>query len=537
MNENKILFITCVNDEVLYQKSLSYIKNLQVPDSIEIEIVAIRNAKSMTSAYNEAMLNSDSKYKIYLHQDVCIQNTNFIFNILDVFKSDLQIGLIGMVGAKIIPVSGIWWEDHLKVGKVYDSHSGAMELLNFNEIKDLYTVVKGIDGLIMITQYDLPWREDIFDGWHFYDLSQSVEFMRKEFKVVVPKQQTAWCIHDCGHVNTANGFDKYRNKFLDNYSKDILPFVSILIPTYNQTCYLKQAIDSALNQSYRNTEIIICDDSTTNDVQDLIKKYMLKSNKIKYINNGGPCGLRGVINMEKCFATSSGEYISYLLHDDLYNLNKIDRMINYFLYDDTLSLITSYRKMINANGDYLGDNFRTICQYPYDIRLTGEEAGRKILFSMINYIGELSTAIFKRNVLNLDIINYPITDYDKYKIHSLVDISLWLKLLRKGTMIYIAEPLSNFRIHNSQNTYNEILGFWASIDFFKLIISSYENKVFIKSRKELLESILAWYKEYSGDLIKFSNYYNDRNDDNPEILELRDEYKNCFTKFQNILLE
>ena len=41
--------------------------------------------------------------------------------------------------------------------------------------------VKGIGGLIMITQYDIPWRDDIFDGWHFYDASQSIEFIRKGF--------------------------------------------------------------------------------------------------------------------------------------------------------------------------------------------------------------------------------------------------------------------------------------------------------------------------------------------------------------------
>ncbi|MCB2295463.1 glycosyltransferase [Clostridium algoriphilum] len=537
MEENKIVFITCVNDENLYQKSLSYIKKLKVPEYMEIEMIAIRNAKSMTSAYNEAMLKNNSKYKVYLHQDLYIQNTNFIFDILDIFKTDLKIGLIGMVGAKIIPVSGIWWEDHRKVGKVYDSHSGIIELLNFNEIKDLYTQVKGIDGLLMITQYDLPWREDIFDGWHFYDLSQSIEFVRKGLNVVVSKQEPAWCIHDCGYVNTANGFDEYRNKFLDYYSKDILPLVSILIPAYNQTCYLKQALDSALNQSYRNTEIIICDDSTTNYVKELVEQYILKSNKIKYINSGDPCGFRGKLTIEKCLAISSGEYISYLLQDDLYNLNKIDRMINYFLYDDTLSLITSYRRMINENGKYLSDNVRTIRQYPYDIRLTGEEAGRKILFSIINYIGEQTTAIFRRNMMEFDIINCTTTDYDKNKIHCLIDVSLWLKLLKRGNMIYISEPLSNFRIHNPQNSNDDILVFWASIDFFNMIISSYKNKVFIKNRKELLDSLLAWHKEYAGDLIKFSNLYNNSTKDNAEIIKLKDEYINCYMKFINILLE
>lgn len=223
MKENKMVFIICVNDEDLYQKSLSYIKKLQVPQGMEIAIIAIRDAKSITSAYNLAMLKNDSKYKVYLHQDLFIQNTNFIFDILNVFKRDIKIGLIGMIGGKTIPASGIWWEAPWRVGKVYDSQRGVMELNSANEINELYTEVKGIDGLIMITQYDLPWREDIFDGWHFYDVSQSVEFIRKGLKVVVPKQQTPWCFHDCGYVNMANGFEEYRKKFLDNYSKDILP--------------------------------------------------------------------------------------------------------------------------------------------------------------------------------------------------------------------------------------------------------------------------------------------------------------------------
>ena len=384
----------------------------------------------------------------------------------------------------------------------------------------------------MITQYDLSWREDIFDGWHFYDLSQSIEFLRKGLNIVVPSQQTSWCIHDCGYVNASNEFEEYRNKFLDTYSKDILPLVSILIPTYNQTKYLEQALDSALNQSYRNTEIIICDDSTTSDVQGLVEQYMLKTNKIKYFNNGGPSGEKGLINIRKCFSAASGDYISYLLHDDLYSPNRIDKMINYFLYDDTLSLITSYRKLINENSEYLNDTFRTVCQYPYDIRLTGEEAGRKILFPIINYIGELTTAMFRKKSMDFDII-----DYDNYKIHCLSDVSLWLNLLRKGNMIYISEPLSKFRIHGSQNTNDMTLAFWIATDYFNLIISSYENKVFIKNRKELLEILTLWYSQYAGHLNMIGNQYNNSSKNNAEIMQLKDEYKNCYTRFINTLLE
>lgn len=530
MKENKIAFITCIDDEGLYEKSLSYIQRLQIPEAMEIEIIGIRNAKSMASGYNEAMQRSNSKYKVYLHQDVYIKNINFINDILNIFKSDEKVGVIGMVGTKIIPTSAIWWEDPLSVGKVFDNHMGIMGPFNLNEVDPPYTEVKGIDGLIMITQYDLPWRDDIFDGWHFYDLSQSTEFIKKGFKVVVPSQNSAWCIHDCGFINTQNGYEKYRNKFLDNYSQDIFPLVSILIPTYNQPNYFEKALNSALNQSYKNTEIIICDDSTTNEIQELIKGYMDRNDNIKYYHNGGPLGAKGLLNIKKCLSLSSGEYISYLLHDDIYNPNKLDKMMNYFFYDDTLSLITSYRHFIDKDGSSIPDNFINECQYPQDTRISGEEAGRKLLLSNLNYIGELTTAIFKRKGITDSSF-----DYGKYKIYCLFDISLWLNLLKKGNIMYISEPLSNFRIHDEQNTCDDELIVWAPIDLFNMIISSYENKIFIKDKKELLESLTSWYKWYYEFLIKFSKRYNNSSKNTPDMIKLRYEYIRCYTRCINIL--
>lgn len=76
--------------------------------------------------------------------------------------------------------------------------------------------MEAIDGFIMITQYDIAWREDIFDHWDFYDCSQSMEFIRKGYKVVVPAMQKPWCVHDCGFVNLA-GYEEERLKFLKEY--------------------------------------------------------------------------------------------------------------------------------------------------------------------------------------------------------------------------------------------------------------------------------------------------------------------------------
>lgn len=218
MNEKKICFVIAVNNEILYSDCEFYIKNLELPLGFEVEILPIRNASSICNAYNMAINASDAKYKVYLHQDVFIINKNFIYDMIKIFQKDKQIGIMGVCGAKNIPLNGIWWESLFKFGRVLESSTGKLKLLKFYEVLDDYEVVSAIDGLIIMTQYDLKWREDIFDGWHFYDISQCLEFKNSGFKVVVPKQTIPWCIHDCGIVNVSD-YEKYRNLFLLNYYK------------------------------------------------------------------------------------------------------------------------------------------------------------------------------------------------------------------------------------------------------------------------------------------------------------------------------
>ena len=82
MNEKKICFIICVNNDTYEQEQMRYLNRLIVPDGYEMEILSIREAKSMTSGYNEGMHASDAKYKVYMHQDVFIVNKNFIADLL-----------------------------------------------------------------------------------------------------------------------------------------------------------------------------------------------------------------------------------------------------------------------------------------------------------------------------------------------------------------------------------------------------------------------------------------------------------------------
>lgn len=503
MVENKMVFITCVNDENLYEKSLSFIRKLQIPEGIEIEIIAIRQSKSMASAYNEAMMKNDCKYKVYIHQDVYIQNTNFIFNILDVFKADAKVGLIGMVGAKIIPVSGIWWEDQGKVGKVYDSHSGTMNLLDFNEIEDLYSEVKGIDGLIMITQYDLPWRDDIFDGWHFYDLSQSVEFMRSGFKVVVPKQGTAWCIHDCGVVNTLNGYEEYRNAFLKEYFKDVFPIVTIMITAYNRPIYFKIALESAINQTYKNIEIVVCDNSTNNECNTVIVPFLEKYKNIRYYKNEHE--LEVIDNFQKCISLSRGEFISFLMDDDIFHISKIEAMIHYFVEDSKIALVTSYRQVIDGNGNERASLLATQRLFSIPTRLTEKTVRDFILKDKINVLGETTVPLFRR----VDILNLKFGVYLERQYKVIADVATWLSLLTKGDMIYLPQTLNYFRIHGGQDQQRIKTILIGSLEWFYLVKDSFE-KGFVDSEDELLILLKDWFGKwyFVVDLIRKNNLEN-----------------------------
>lgn len=209
-------FIICTNDPVYAQECIYYINHLIVPEKIEIDILTVEEAKSLASGYNEAMQCSQAKYKVYLHHDTFIINPNFIQDCLDIFARDPQIGMLGNVGVRSMPSSGVMW-DADRYGMLYEQHIYETELLaNGIDSESSYLEVEAIDGFLMVTQYDIPWREDLFDKWDFYDCSQSMEFIRQGYKVVVPNMKQPWCVHDCGFINLKN-YDVEKEKFIREY--------------------------------------------------------------------------------------------------------------------------------------------------------------------------------------------------------------------------------------------------------------------------------------------------------------------------------
>ncbi len=218
MDDKKICFIMCTNDELYASEAMYFINNLNVPEGFTVDVISVTEAKSMTSGYNEGMAASDAKYKVYLHQDVMIVEKDFIFKLLDIFQ-DETIGMIGMVGSPKLPENKVMWYSK-RVGKIYANNIYSTTPLDFGHNGEKYDQVEAIDGLLMATQYDVRWRDDILDKWDFYDVSQSQEFIRAGYKVVVPYMDKPWVIHDDGFVELDNYYEQRRRILAEYYQYD-----------------------------------------------------------------------------------------------------------------------------------------------------------------------------------------------------------------------------------------------------------------------------------------------------------------------------
>ena len=228
--KNKIAFIVCVNSKKYYDECIWYIDHLHIPPGYRADVICVTEVKSMAEGYNIAMKSSDAKFKIYLHQDVFIRNRFFLDEILHIFSLDKKIGMAGMVGGRDLPKDAIVY-NKWNMGYAYCSNRAfTVPVLYYQDEKRRWMEADAIDGMLMATQYDIGWREDLMLGWDFYDISQSMEFLRNGFKIAIPFQKEPWCIHDCGHSKLAH-YDQARQKILEEY-QDF--FSETFVPFYNE---------------------------------------------------------------------------------------------------------------------------------------------------------------------------------------------------------------------------------------------------------------------------------------------------------------
>lgn len=214
------------------------------------------------------------------------------------------------------------------------------------------------------------------------------------------------------------------------------PLVSIIIPVYKGEPYLKEAIDSCLNQTYKNIEIIVVNDGSPDNgkTREIALSY---GNKIRYFekNNGGVSTALnyGISKME-------GEWFSWLSHDDLYHPKKIEKQVDAISsFKDKVCVVRCSTSSINENGQPIFRPQRKISGH-----FTGLEMLKMHSLKEVGLYG--CTLLIHKNIL--DKIGPFSLD-----LKTIQDEEYWTKIMFEGyDFISIPDVLVKIRIHKSQTT-------------------------------------------------------------------------------------
>ena len=475
MDENKIVIVVYGRDNRAFEDTRKTLQFLTLPQGYFCE-VAFVIAPNRWAAYNAMMEKcSDAKYKVYLDEAVEIRLNSFLVDMINIFKSDAGIGMIGVAGAEVLSTHGICATSVQRCGRIFMGAANAR--VEWNAIEGDYKEVDAIDGCFIATQYDIRWRDDLFKENSFGDTAQCVEFKRKGYKTVVANQKSPWvCIKNNELLNHEN----CRQTFLNEYSKDIFPLVQILLPTFNRPHYLPIALDSALNQTYRNLEITVSDDSTDDKTKQLMEsRYVGKDPRMTYYCN---IGFTSVQNAQflKEHVNPNAEYINYLFDDDMFYPQKIELMVEAYRNNPDVSLVTSTRNMIDENGNVTRPHPSFMQQTG---KFDGEEMGR-LMFMVDDYIGTPVTALVKKEHFNL------CWNDMKFKVYASGDCYSWFQLLQIGKMFWFTQPLSAHREHPGEATYTWKASVGLSLDWAKYIKYYWERKIFLKNEKDVHQAIV-----------------------------------------------
>lgn len=242
-DSRKFAFIACVTDEEQYAVCERHLDALRVPDGFSVEKLAVRGATSMAGGYNSAMRQTDARYKIYLHQDTYVRDPDLLHHLLELFQEP-RVGLVGVVGATRLPRSGVWFHAGLfSYGTVWERRRGGglwkllgpyntrrEHLMRFRPVRAPYQPMVVVDGLFMATQYDLEWREDLDFGFIYYEGPHCCEFIKAGYKVVIPRQETVWCMHYGGKNPGVSKTPEYRARFRANqevFRREYAEFIGV----------------------------------------------------------------------------------------------------------------------------------------------------------------------------------------------------------------------------------------------------------------------------------------------------------------------
>src|SRR5215204_5853959 len=163
-----------------------------------------------------------------------------------------------------------------------------------------------------------------------------------------------------------------------------MPKVSILLPTYNSASFLDDAIQSALNQTFTDFELIIVDNCSTDNSKEVISKYISDS-RVRFYVNEKNLGSNG--NFNKCFSLATGDYIKCLCSDDRLNLSLLEKFVSVMEEYPSVSLVSSFFEEFGSITKLIKPCFSGL--------MDGKKMINEVL-STKNFLGNPSQVMFRR---------------------------------------------------------------------------------------------------------------------------------------------
>ena len=231
------------------------------------------------------------------------------------------------------------------------------------------------------------------------------------------------------------------------------PLVSICLPVFNGQAHLAAAIESALNQTERDFELIIADDNSTDQSWSIINTWKEQDSRLRTFRNEPGLGL--FQNYNRCMAQARGEYIKLFAQDDLLAPDALKTMIDVLSKNPEVVLVTTGKNWVDDEGNVI----KTVVQFPEDRCIDGREAILDNLSKITNWVGEPSTALFRRQTAA--------QGFDTEFFHW-GDLDYWFAMLRRGHLFYVASPLVSFRRHQRSASSSNLKGLYFVPDIYRL---------------------------------------------------------------------
>ena len=197
--------------------------------------------------------------------------------------------------------------------------------------------------------------------------------------------------------------------------------VSIIMPSYNTGRFIKESIESVLAQTYSNWELIIVDDCSPDNTDDIVAPY-LTDDRICYIKNEKNSG--AAVSRNRALREAKGKWVAFLDSDDLWHPDKLEKQIAFMVENDYKFTYTDYR--IQLNGEWL--------PYVY----TGPKVVNKRKMKDYCYFSTI-TVMYEREYVGLIQIE-PVRKNNDY--------AMWLKIIEKSPCYRFPECLSSYIKHD-----------------------------------------------------------------------------------------